>query len=163
MKKISILLIVAAAFFSSCSTYQYTARQTFVNNQNIVASPTVVDVSADYAKRITATSRSCKTQTEAMQEAKYMAIVDNKIDILVDMIYKIEKRGNRYIATVTGFAGYYKNSRSLYDDIKQLKDVSKEDIEKYLIIHNPEVIQYMNQKGEVVNIYHNETSGKVQK
>ena len=93
MKKISILLIVAAAFFSSCSTYQYTARQTFVNNQNIVASPTVVDVSADYAKRITATSRSCKTQTEAMQEAKYMAIVDNKIDILVDMIYKIEKKG----------------------------------------------------------------------
>lgn len=163
MKKISILLIVAAAFFSSCSTYQYTARQTFVNNQNIVASPTVVDVSADYAKRITATSRSCKTQTEAMQEAKYMAIVDNKIDILVDMIYKIEKRGSRYIATVTGFAGYYKNSRSLYDDIKQLKDVSKEDIEKYLIIHNPEVIQYMNQKGEVVNIYHNEASGKTQK
>ena len=54
--------------------------------RNIVASPTVVDVSADYAKPITATSRSCKTQTEAMQEAKYMAIVDNKIDILVDMI-----------------------------------------------------------------------------
>ena len=54
--------------------------------RNIVASPTVVDVSADYAKRITATSRSCKTQTEAMQEAKYRAIVDNKIDILVDMI-----------------------------------------------------------------------------
>lgn len=54
--------------------------------RNIVASPTVVDVSADYAKPITATSRSCKTQTEAMQEAKYRAIVDNKIDILVDMI-----------------------------------------------------------------------------
>lgn len=74
-------------FPAKCVTVvKYTARQTFVNNQNIVASPTVVDVSADYAKRITATSRSCKTQTEAMQEAKYMAIVDNKIDILVDMI-----------------------------------------------------------------------------
>ena len=163
MKKISMLLVVAAAFFCSCSTYQYTSRQTFVNNQNIVASPTVVDVNVDYAKRITATSRSCKTQSEAMQEAKYIAIVDNKIDILVDMIYKIEKKGNRYLATVTGFAGYYKNSRSLYEDIKQLKDVSKEDIEKYLIIHNPEVIQYMNQKGEVVNIYHNEASGNTQK
>ena len=75
-------------FPAKCVTVvKYTARQTFVNNnQNIVASPTVVDVSADYAKPITATSRSCKTQTEAMQEAKYRAIVDNKIDILVDMI-----------------------------------------------------------------------------
>ena len=45
---------------------------------------------------------------------------------------------------------------TIYEDIKLLEDVKKEDIEKYLILHNPEVIKYMNQKGEVVNIYHNE-------
>ena len=93
---------------------------------------------------------------EALQEAKYKAITENGIDILVDMISKTEKRGKRYQATVTGFAGYYKNSRTLYEDIKLLEKVDKSEIEKYLILHNPEVLQYMNQKGEVVNIYHNE-------
>ena len=72
------------------------------------------------------------------------------------MISKTEKRGKKYQVTVTGFAGYYKNSRTLFEDIKQLEKVDKAEIEKYLILHNPEVLQYMNQKGEVVNIYHNE-------
>lgn len=72
------------------------------------------------------------------------------------MICKVEKKGTKYRATVTGFAGYYKNSRSLYDDIKKMSDIDKEDVEKYLILHNPEAIKYINQNGEVVNIYHNE-------
>ena len=157
MKKI-IIVSVALAIFCSCSTYRYSARNVSIENHNISATPTVVDVEVDYTRRILETSRKCKTQVEAMQEAKYLAITNNKIDILVDMIYKIEKRGLKYIATVSGFAGHYKNSRSLYEDIKLLKDVGKEDVEKYLILHNPEVLQYVNQKGEVVNIYHNEIS-----
>lgn len=48
------------------------------------------------------------------------------------------------------------NSRTFYEDVKLLHEVDKDDVEKYLILHNPEVIKYMNQKGEVVNIYHNE-------
>ena len=95
-----------------------------------------------------------------MQEAKYLAIVNNNIDIVVDMVYKIEKKGLKYRATITGFAGYYKNSRTLYEDIKLLEKVKKEDVEKYLMLHNPETIQYFNQKGEVVNIYHNEKPNK---
>ncbi len=156
MKKISIILLAAIICLCSCSTYKYSARQVFVENHNIIASPTVVDVDVDYSKRITETSRKCKTQAEAVQEAKYQAITNNQIDILVDMICKVEKKGTKYRATVTGFAGYYKNSRSLYDDIKKMSDIDKEDVEKYLILHNPEVIKYINQNGEVVNIYHNE-------
>ena len=160
MKKIIISSLAALVCLCSCSTYQYTSRQTFVDNHNITASPTVVDVKVDYTKRITEVSRRCKTQAEAMQEAKYNAIVNNKIDVLVDMIYKVEKHSRKYQATVTGFAGYYMNSRTFYEDVRLLEDVNKEDIEKYLILHNPEVIKNMNQKGEVVNIYHNESKKK---
>ena len=77
-------------------------------------------------------------------------------DIIVDMIYKSEKRGWKYRVTVTGFAGYYKNSRTLFDDIRRLGAVKKEDVEKYLMLHNPEVLQYMYQKDDIVKIYHNE-------
>lgn len=156
MKKIIVISLAAFAFLCSCSTYQYTTRQVAVNKQNITAAPTVVDVKVDYTKRIVETSRRCKSQAEALQEARYNAIVRNGIDVLVDMIYKVEKTGRKFQATVTGFAGYYTNSRTFYEDVKLLNDVKKEDIEKYLILHNPEVIKYMNQKGEVVNIYHNE-------
>ena len=156
MKKISIFLFAAALCLCSCSTYRYSARQIFVENHNIMASPTVVDVDVDYTKRITETSGRCKTQAEALQEAKYQAITKNDIDILVDMVYKVQKKGTKYRATVTGFSGYYKNSRSLQEEIRMLGDIDREDIEKYLILHNPEVIKYINQKGETVNIYHNE-------
>ena len=149
-------MFAAALCLCSCSTYRYSARQIFVENHNIMASPTVVDVDVDYTKRITETSGRCKTQAEALQEAKYQAITKNDIDILVDMVYKVQKKGTKYRATVTGFSGYYKNSRSLQEEIRMLGDIDREDIEKYLILHNPEVIKYINQKGETVNIYHNE-------
>lgn len=131
-----------------------------VENHDIVASPTVVDVAVDYSKRVTETSRKCRSVLEAMQEAKYKAIVNNGIDIIVDMIYKTEKRGGKYKVTVTGYAGYYKNSRSLYEDIKRLGGIKKEDVEKYLILHNPEVLEYMYQKDDIVKIYHNENQSQ---
>ena len=67
MKKIIISSLAALVCLCSCSTYQYTSRQTFVDNHNITASPTVVDVKVDYTKRITEVSRRCKTQAEAMR------------------------------------------------------------------------------------------------
>ena len=156
MKRTSIIILAAAVCLCSCSTYKYSAREVFVDRQNIITAPTVVDVDVDYTKRITETSRKCKTQSEAMQEAKYKAITGNDIDILVDMVYKVEKKGGKYSVTVTGFAGYYKNSRTLYEDIELMSKIRKEDVEKYLILHNPETIKYIYRKGEVVNIYHNE-------
>ena len=85
MKRI-VIFFAALACICSCSTYQYSSRQVYVNNQNIVASPTVVDVKVDYTNRITERSGRCKTLAEAMEQAKYNAITKNNIDILVDMI-----------------------------------------------------------------------------
>lgn len=155
MKTKIVLFAIAALFLGSCSTYQYTSRNVKVNTQSISVTPTIVDVRVDYTKRITETSQFHKSKQDALDEAKYQAIQKNKIDILIDPIFKVEYKHFRYQASVTGFAGYYTNSRTLHDDILQYKDVTKDDIEKYLILHNPEVIKYLNQKGEVININHN--------
>lgn len=153
MKNIIISFVVALMALSSCSTYQYTARQVSVEKQNIMVTPTIVDVQVDYSKRINGVSRPCKTKQEAIEEARYMAITNNKIDIVVDPIIKVDYRMERYQVTLTGFAGYYINSRSLYDDIRQTKDLSKEDIKKYLILHHSDVLQYMDEKGNTMNFY----------
>ena len=165
MKKILLgNIFVVVLFLSSCSTYQYTARQTNVERQNITMAPTIVDVKPDYTKRVEVTSGWCKTKDEALNECKYNAITANNIDVVVDPIFKVARNNGRlskpYKATLTGFAGYYVNSRTLYEDIAKLKEFSREDIEKYLILHQPEVLQYMNAQGDVLNIYHNENSGK---
>jgi len=151
-------LIMVALVATSCSTYQYTARQTDINRQNITMAPTIVDIRADYNKRIEVTSSWCNTKEEAMNECKYLAITEKKADVVVDPIYKIEfkkgKLSHNYKASLTGFAGYYTNSRSVYEDMEQLQKFSLEDVEKYLIMHNPEVLKYMNAQGDVVNIFH---------
>lgn len=163
MKRNIIFLAIAAFCMSSCSTYMYTSRQIAIERRDITAAPTIVDVKADYTKRLVETSSRCKTPEQAQQEARYLAITNGKCDIVVDPVYKIEKHGRKYKATITGFAGYYTNSRTFYEDLKLLHDIDKEDIEKYLILHNPEVIKYMNQTGEVVNIYHNDRPARAEK
>ena len=162
MKKIILGSVFGLALILiGCSTYQYSARQVNVNRQNIKTTPTIVDVKPDYSKRIEVTSGWCLTAEEAVDECRYNAITENQIDVIVDPIWKVKNRPlrikRRHKATVIGYAGYYVNSRTVYEDMKTLREFSREDIEKYLIIHNPEVLQYMsNTHGEVVNIYHND-------
>ena len=90
-----------------------------------------------------------------MAECQYMAITNYKVDIVVDPIYRLEVRRRKCKATLVGFGGYYINPRTQYEDIQAIQRYSRDDIEKYLILHHTEVLKYMNAKGEVVNIYHN--------
>lgn len=155
MKKYIIMSVVSAVCFCSCTTYQYTSRTANIERQNIVASSTIVDVKADYSKRVEATSTRQKDLENAKREAQYLAITQNKIDIVVDPVYKIAERSGKFQVTLTGFAGYYTNSRTFYEDLKMLREIDREDIEKYLLLHKPEVLQYMyDSKGEVININH---------
>lgn len=161
MKRIFFATIcVLALVLTSCSTYQYSARHAAIDRHDILATPTVVDVRADFTKRVDVTSNWQRTKEDAIAECQYLAITENKIDIVVDPIYKIQYRSARarkkFKASLVGFGGFYTNSRTQLEDIEALKSMTREDIEKYLILHNPEVLQYMNAKGEVVNIYHNE-------
>ncbi len=159
MKKYIFLSFVATICFSSCTTYQYTSRQANIERKNIVASSTIVDVKADYGKRVEATSTRQKDLENAKREAQYLAITQNKIDVVVDPIYKIAERSGKFQVTLTGFAGYYTNSRTFYEDLQLLHEIDREDIEKYLLLHNPEILKYLDEKNhhsEVININHYE-------
>ena len=164
MKKILVALCMGALVLTGCSTYQYSARQATIDRDNIQAGPTLVDVRADFNRRVEAISAWHPTKEDAMLECRYLAITNNKIDLVVDPIYKIECRNarirKRYKATLTGFAGFYVNGRTQREDIEATSKFSMEDIEKYLILHNPEVLKYINAKGEVVNIFHNDAPMK---
>ena len=88
-------------------------QQTDVVAENFVAE---IDLGTEF-KVITANSNKRHRDINlAKEEAYFNAIVDNQIDVLVDPIYTIKKRGRilfffgGYVeAKVVGFAGYYKN------------------------------------------------------
>ena len=157
MKQIKVfaILFVAVYALSSCSSYSYTSRSTMVDRVNIQESAMIVDVTPDFSKRIVTESARCKTLAEARDEAKYLAVTANKCDVIVDPVFKVEKRGFRYKVYLTGFAGFYQNPRTIYEDINLLKDIKKEDLEKYLILRDPSIIGLMNPQShsEVINIF----------
>lgn len=87
----------------------------------------------NYKKKVTATSDFQKFPNQAKQQAIYQCIMNNDIDVLVDPIFQVENRPiTGYRATVTGFAGYYKEGMNGLDEVID-KKYKKEDIEKYLL------------------------------
>lgn len=160
--KLSILsltvLALAACGSSSSVITSYTSRSNNIENVNISATKTIVDVTPDFSRRITAQSQPCLTIEDAKEEAKYNAIIDNKIDIVVDPIYKIEMRNGRYTAYLTGFAGRYANPRTNLGEIQLLENISKDNIEKYLLLKaDPQIVKYIYPQQECggVVINHN--------
>lgn len=159
MKKILFVALCAIAL-SSCTMYQYTGRDAAINRQNMQATATIVDVRADFTKRVNATSNWQPSCEEAMAECKYMAITTGNIDIVVDPIYQIQYRPHKlrkkYRATLTGFGGYYINPRTPLEDMNQVKDFTREQIENYLLMHGTEILPYLYQpkfgEGDVINI-----------
>ena len=160
MKKILFVALCAIAL-SSCTIYQYTGRDAAIQRQNLQATATIVDVKADFTKRVNATSGWCPSREEAMAECKYMAITTGNIDIVVDPIYQIQYRPHKlrkkFKATLTGFGGYYINSRTPLEDMEQIKNLTREQIENYLLMHGTEILPYLYQpqlgNGDVINIH----------
>ena len=145
------------ALMCSCSSYTYTSRSTRINTADLNSTAMLVDVRPDFSHRIVTVSERQKTVDLALAQAKYMAVVDNKCDVIVDPVYKAEKRGNRYVVSLTGFAGFYENPRTMYEDINLLKNVSREDVEKFLMLKDPNILGLLNpassSSSEVINIY----------
>ena len=159
MKKLFFVALCAVAL-SSCTMYQYTGRDAAINRQNMQATATIVDVRADFTKRVNATSNWQPSREEAMAECKYLAITTGNIDIVVDPIYQIQYRPHKmrkkYRATLTGFGGYYINPRTPLEDMNQVKEFTREQIENYLLMHGTEILPYLYQpkfgEGDVINI-----------
>lgn len=160
MKRISIFsFILLSMFLASCTTYQYTARQTEINNRQMDTKVQRAAIQVDYNRQVTATSNYQITRRDAINEAEFNCIRDEKIDVVVDPIYKIEfnpfKFKKNYRATIIGFAGKYEEKENLLDESKKY---TIEDIEKYKLLYDPSFLPYYYQQpipagGDVYNYY----------
>lgn len=157
---VAAVCLFAAMAFSSCKTFSYQARGVEVENKTINSSPTVVDVRVDLNRRVSyADQRYVKypqskgiknTEELALQAARYNCITMNHIDVVVDPIYKISFKGKKKAKIeLTGYAGFYENPRTLVNDIETIKKYTMDDIQKYILFNNPELMQPV---GAPVNI-----------
>ncbi len=129
MKTIFSKIIIAGSFvlaLTSCKTYSHSSRIVDISNQDVVTDKFVVDVEPNFSKRIKGSStKKHKVEKSAKEEAYFNAIIENNVDILVDPIYSVTTTkkillffGGKSEATVHGYAGFYKNPRSL-NKVKQ--------------------------------------------
>lgn len=112
-----IALAVLSMSVVSCSSWKHTHRVSEIGDKNIaVTNEVAVDIKIDLNKVVRANSQKHKTVKAAKDEARFMAIRDNNIHIVVDPIYSIQSTrslfGTKHSASLTGFAGYYVNARS---------------------------------------------------
>ena len=160
MKRISIFsFLLLSMFLASCTTYQYTARQTEIHNRSMDTKVQRAAIHVDFDRQVTATSNYQMTRKDAIAEAEFMCIRDEKIDVVVDPIYKIEynpfKAKKNYRATIIGFAGSYEEKENLLDESKKY---TIEDIEKFKLLYDPSFLPYYYQQplpagGDVYNYY----------
>lgn len=164
MKRHLLLPLLAIVLLTGCSTYQYSARYLDINRQPIDTKEISAEVVIDFNHRVTATSTYCQTKSDAIREAEFFCLANNKIDVIVDPIFKVEHtpmgvKNNKYRVTVIGYAGKYRNAPTGVDAALGY-DMS--DIEKYKMITDPSFPEhyyskpagdtyYFNTKGEVVS------------
>lgn len=149
---ITFVAIAVCLGFTSCKSVSYQSRALVIHNQDIVSTPTVVDIQVDLNQRVTYKDdhyvtypSASQEQTErlALEAARYHCITTYNIDVVVDPVYKISFRKGFKKAKLelTGYAGYYRNARNMYEDINAMKNYSMDDIKKYILINNPTLLQ----------------------
>lgn len=152
-------LTLLALCLSSCTTYQFTARQTEISRQGIGTTEQRAKINVDYSKQVSATSNFQLTRKDAIAEAEFKCIEEFKIDVVVDPIYKVEfnpfKFKKNFRATIIGFAGKYEEKPNLLDDSK---NYTLEEIEKFKLLYDPNFLPYYYSKplpaeGDTYNYY----------
>lgn len=138
MKNLFTMSFVAL-IATSCSTYKNSYRLTDVPDTRAKVTQTVVDVEPDFSKRIKGESlERRRSVTEAKNNAYYNAIVTNNVDVLVDPIYEIKSTkglfGTRHRAWVTGFAGSYKNARTINVENQNTYTQNLDNFKKFVAI-----------------------------
>ena len=160
MRKNHLILLLVVMALSSCSTYQYTARQTNVQRRDICTHEQMAGIDVNYGKQVTATSDFQLTRQDAIQEAEYICIQQSKIDVIVDPIIKVEynpfRIKTRYRATITGYAGTYKEEPTV---LEKSKEYTLEEIEKYKLLTDPTFPQYYYNNGAQGDQYYFGTKG----
>lgn len=136
-------MLTVVSFLTSCTVYQYTARQTDIRDRDIDGTDQRAGIKVDYNKRVTAISDYQITRADAINEAEFLCIQNERIDVVVDPIYKIEynplKIKRKYKATIIGFAGMYEERQTLLEESKQY---TIDDIEKFKLMYDPSYLDY---------------------
>lgn len=137
--KTNFLLTITAvsAVLMSCSSTTYSYRTATIPNKNIISNEVVVDVKLNLSSKIVATSSQRNSVEEAKEEAYYLAITQNNIDVLVDPIYEIQTSekifffGGKSVAKITGFGANYINPRNKVEAINELNKTENSNINKF--------------------------------
>lgn len=154
-----LAMLTMVSFLTSCTVYQYTGRQTDIRNRGIDGTEQRAGIKVDYNKRVTATSNYQITRSDAINEAEFLCIQEQKIDVVVDPVFKIEynplKMKKKFKATIIGFAGLYEERPTLLDESKKY---TIDDIEKFKLMYNPSFLDYyyrqpQPQGGDTYNYY----------
>lgn len=152
-------VLLLGVLFTSCTTYQYTARHTSIYPKAIDTKDQRASIDVNYSRKVTATSNYQLTRKDAIAEAEFLCIQNENIDVVVDPIFKIEyhpaKMKKQYRATIIGFAGTYKSEPNAFDESKTF---TIEDIEKFKLLYDPSFMPYYYQQflpagGDVYNYY----------
>lgn len=140
---LSTLPLAAALLLNSCSSYQHSYRVSNIAEENIVVTNKIaVDLKVDLGKTCKGSSGKHKSVKDAKDAAYYDAIQANSIHVLVDPIYNIQTTrtifGQKSSVEVYGFAGYYRNSRSLksIEDALRAEKIEKEKVAMQSTIKN---------------------------
>ena len=154
-----LAMLTMVSFLTSCTVYQYTGRQTDIRNRGIDGTEQRAGIKVDYNKRVTATSNYQITRSDAINEAEFLCIQEQKIDVVVDPVFKIEynplKMKKKFKATIIGFAGLYEERPTLLDELKKY---TIDDIEKFKLMYDPSFLDYyyrqpQPQGGDTYNYY----------
>lgn len=147
-KKIFFAAFLSATlFFNSCTTSLYNASNAVNKERETVRiSPTVVDVQVDFSNKITFEKKFFFTKKEAVdlaalkEETIFDCVQENNCDMIAYPMYQITRGTLSIKVKVVGFKGTFKNPRTVYEDIQNVKQINKDDVEKYSIIHHGIVI-----------------------
>jgi hypothetical protein len=140
---LSTLPLAAALLLNSCSSYQHSFRVSNIAEENIVVTNKIaVDLKVDLGKTCKGSSGRHKSVKDAKDAAYYDAIQANSIHVLVDPIYNVQTTrtlfGQKSSVEVYGFAGYYRNSRSLksIEDALRAEKIEKDKVAMQSTIKN---------------------------
>ncbi len=152
---LSLTILLISLSMTSCSTYQYSARQVDVNRRDLNSEQQIAGVNIDFTRRVTATSEYQITKGDAIREAEYKCIQANGIDVVVDPVYEVQynpfKFKMRYKATIIGYAGMYEEKPAGVD---ATKSYTREEIENYKLLTDPSFPQYLYDKDKSGDTYY---------
>ncbi len=137
MKKIILSIFMVGALVS-CKTFSHSSRNIALENKDVKANTFVLETVPDFSKKVKGSSTKKHTaEKSAKEEAYFNAIIDNNVDVLIDPIYSVTTTkkmllffGGKSEATVYGYAGFYKNPKSLKQVQQEELDQKVLDLEK---------------------------------